>query len=97
MKLEYCLNSLVLKQINKDKGRVYKECITNRCKDTVKALYKCIKKTKQNSILVKHSILYKKPKTMQQVTNTNQDQITSLELVKQINLFREQESNRTEL
>ena len=76
---------------------MYKECITNRCKDTVKALYKCIKKTKQNSILVKHSILYKKPKTMQQVTNTNQDQITSLELVKQINLFREQESNRTEL
>ena len=46
MKLEYCLNSLVLKQINKDKGRVYKECITNRCKDTVKALYKCIKKNK---------------------------------------------------
>jgi phage antirepressor YoqD-like protein len=34
---------------------------------------------------------------MLQTTNNNQDQITSLELVKQINLFRDKEGNRSEL
>jgi len=34
---------------------------------------------------------------MQQLNNPNQEQITSLELLKQINLFREQEGDRSEL